>query len=218
MNTFDYIFFDLDGTLTDSAPGIINSVANALKHFGLCADDKTLRCVVGPPLMDSFRDVFHFDEAQCAEALKAFREYFSVKGLYENSVYEGIPEMLSALKNEGKTLVVATSKPEPFARQILSYFGLDGYFAYIAGAAMDESRTKKSEVLSYAMESVGLSDPSRVLMVGDREHDVLGAKAFGIPTLGVLYGYGSEEELKQAGAYMLAKSPWEIFEKITKNI
>ena len=199
--------FDLDGTLTDSGPGITRSVAHALRGLGLPAmTEAQLRRFIGPPLKWSFQHYCGLDEEGCREGLRLYREYFTAGGMFENSVYPGIPEALETLRRSGLRLAVATSKPELFSRQILEHFGLGGYFEAVCGAAMDESRTEKAEVIRYALETLSLS-PEDCLMVGDREHDVLGARACGIPCIGVLWGYGSLEELTAAGAAALAETP-----------
>ena len=209
---YDVILFDLDGTLTDSAEGIVNSVVYALERKGIPYENKQkLRFFVGPPLQDSFRDYCGFSEEQVKEAVRIFREYFTEKGIYENTVYEGVPEMLQALCESGHTLAVATSKPEAFAERILVRFDLAKYFKVIAGASMDG--TTKPVVIRQALSRLGMEPSERVLMVGDREHDILGAKEVGIPSLGVLYGYGSEDELREAGADHIVQTPSEILSR-----
>ncbi len=208
---FDSVLFDLDGTLTDSADGIINSFVHALKHYGLPHDDReALRRFVGPPLPYSFSHFCGFSPEKTKEAVAIFREYYKEQGIYENVVYDGVPEMLAALKNAGKTLVVATSKPEEFAKKILARFDLAKYFTVIAGATMDEKRTDKAEVIAYALSLAGITDKTRTVMIGDREHDILGAKKIGIMSLGVLYGYGDLHELQNAGADGIAQTPRDV--------
>ena len=207
--SYDFILFDLDGTLTDSAEGIVNSVVYALERKGIpYASKQALRRFVGPPLQESFREYCGFSEEEAKDAVRVFREYFTKKGIYENAVYDGVPEMLDALCKAGFTLAVATSKPEAFAGQILARFGLAKYFTVIAGASMDG--TTKPIVIRQALSRLETEPSDRVLMVGDREHDVLGAKEVGIDSLGVLYGYGDEEELRGAGADHIARTPSEI--------
>ena len=207
--SYDVILFDLDGTLTDSAEGIINSVVYALERMGIPYTDKReLRRFVGPPLQDAFRDYYGLSEDGVTNAVRTFREYFTEKGIYENAVYDGVPEMLDALQKAGYTLAVATSKPEAFAEQILAYFGLSKYFTVVAGASM--GGTSKPIVIRRALQKLCTEPSDRVLMIGDREHDVLGAKEVGLPSLGVLYGYGSEAELREAGADFIARTPQEI--------
>ncbi len=211
MTRYPYIFFDLDGTLTDPGAGITNSVAYALERWGIRVDDRrSLYPFIGPPLTDSFARFYGFSPADARAAVDVYREYFAEKGIFENELYPGIPALLARLRAAGRTLVIATSKPEPFALRIAEHFGVDGYFDLIAGAAMDETRTHKWEVIAYALERLGGPAPGSVLMVGDREHDVQGAARCGIQTLGVLYGYGSREELLSAGAVAVADTVEEI--------
>ena len=204
---FDYLFFDLDGTLTDPAQGITNSFIHALKYFGIeIPSYETLCTFIGPPLPETFKTQFGFDEQKVAEGVKIYREYFATKGLLENSVYPGIPELLAGLKAAGKKLVVATSKPEEYSVRIIEYFGLAQYFENVCGSLMDESRSKKDEVIAYAIERNHISDKSKILMIGDRKHDILGAKKIGLKSCGVLFGYGSREELEEAGADFISEN------------
>ena len=215
MRHYDNIFFDLDGTLTDPGPGITNSVMYALEKFGISVPDRAaLYPFIGPPLIDSFRRYYGFTDADARRAVTYYREYFTDTGIFENAVYPGIPELLERLRADGRCLAVATSKPEPFAERIAVHFELAGYFDCIAGAAMDETRTGKDEVIRSAMERCCISAPETVLMVGDREHDVLGAAKRDVDCLGVLYGYGSREELESAGALYLAETVPDVSEMI----
>ena len=188
-----YILFDLDGTLTDPMEGICKSAARGLAHFGIKADYHDLTFFIGPPLLDTYRDRYGMNDEQAREAVAAFREYFQPTGIYENEIYPGIEEML-------------TSKPEAFADIVLRHFHIRDYIKVMAGATMDEGRTNKAEVLAYALEQMNISDLSEAVMVGDRSYDVKGAQAMGIDSVGVLYGYGSREELEEAGATKIAKS------------
>ncbi len=199
------ILFDLDGTLTNPALGITNSIIYALDKYNIqVANRSDLYPFIGPPLLDSFSNFYGFDEEKCREAVKYYREYFADKGLFENEVYDGIEQVLETLKNTGYVLAVATSKPEPFAKQILEHFNLDKYFTVIAGSTMDETRTNKAEVIEYCLEKLGVTDRKTVLMVGDRCYDVIGAKTCGLEVMGVLFGYGDEAELRNAGADYIA--------------
>ncbi len=210
---YNTILFDLDGTLTDPGVGITNSVAYALKKWGIkVADRTTLYPFIGPPLVDSFQRFFGFSTEQSEQAVVYYREYFREKGMFENEVYEGVEEMLRTLKAAGKRLVIATSKPEEFAVKILEHFGLARYFEYIVGATMDSSRSKKGDVIAYALKSCNITDRADAVMVGDREHDVLGAKENGLDSIGVLFGYGSREELEKAGATYVAETVEDILE------
>ncbi len=212
---YKYILFDLDGTITDSAPGITNSVAYALKRWNIEVEDKsTLNCFVGPPLAQSFEKYFGFSKEQALEAVDEYRVYYRDKGIFENIVYPGIPELLAELRAMGKKIILATSKPEFFAKQILEYFDLSKYFDLAAGATMDSSRTKKELVIAYALGELGVTDPSECIMVGDRDQDVNGARENGIECIGVLYGYGGREELESAGAAFIAETVEEILKFI----
>lgn len=217
MKKYDVVLFDLDGTLTDSSVGIINSIIYALDKYGISAEDKTvLRKFLGPPLHESFKEYFCFDDEKSMEAVKYYREYFSTKGLLENRVYDGIPELLQNLNDNGKRLIVATSKPQVFTDTIIKHFALDKYFEFVAGSNMDGTRSKKAEVIEYALNKCLITDKSNVVMVGDRKHDIIGANAVGIDSIGVEYGYGDYDELKSAGATYIAKTVDELEKTILK--
>ena len=167
------ILFDLDGTLTDSGPGITNSVAYALKKWGIIENDvNKLKKFVGPPLDTSFAKYYGFSKEKCVQAIQYYREYYLTKGIYENRVYDGIEELLKWLRAAGRRAIVATSKPEPSAVHVLEYFQIDSYFDIIAGATMDGSRVEKSDVIRYALDRAGIRDLAGVVMVGDRENDI----------------------------------------------
>lgn len=215
MKEYKYILFDLDGTLTDPAEGITNSVAYSLKKFGIDVEDKsTLNKFIGPPLLDSFMEFYGFSEEKAQTAIDYYREYFRGTGIYENRVYGGVEEMLEKLKKSGREIILATSKPEPFAKEILRHFGLETYFLFAAGSNFDGTRCAKAEVIEYALESVGIADKSAAVMIGDRKHDIIGAQKTGLDSIGVLFGYGSRDELENAGATYIA----ETVEDITKLI
>ncbi|MBR6567435.1 MAG: HAD family hydrolase [Clostridia bacterium] len=205
------VLFDLDGTLTDPGLGITNSVAYALKRYGIEVQDReALYAFIGPPLNDSFKRYYNFSDEKAMEAIMLYREYFKDKGIFENEVYEGIIPLLKRIKESGRKIILATSKPEEFAVRILEHFGLAEYFDVVAGASMDEKRNKKGDVIKYALEKGGLTAENAV-MIGDREHDVYGARENGIDTIGVLYGYGSREELEKAGAMYIAETVGDIY-------
>lgn len=212
---YEYIFVDMDGTLMDTGEGVTNSVAYALERFGIdIADRNELYKFIGPPLTESFREYCGFDEAKTNEAIAVYREYYTDKGLFECYVYDGMREALDDMNKAGKKVVLATSKPEDFAKKILEKFDLDKYFYFVAGASMDGVRNSKSDVLRYAIEECKITDMTQILMVGDRKYDMLGAAEFDIDGLGVLFGYGDEEELRQAGAKYIVQSAHEIINYI----
>lgn len=204
---FETILFDLDGTLTDPGLGITNSVMFALERFGIHESDRQkLYPFIGPPLWDSFMRFYGMSREEADRAVTVYREYYADRGLFENTVYPGIPQMLEELRAQGKTLAVATSKPEGFSVKILEHFGLAKFFDRIAGASMDQSRSRKADVIRYALSELPQADPRTAVMVGDREHDVLGAREVGLPCVGVLYGYGDRPELEAAGALSIAEN------------
>lgn len=210
-NNFEYILFDLDGTITDSGEGITKSVQYALKSFDVNVEKlEDLNKFIGPPLKDSFKKYYNFDDEKAELGLKKYREYYAEKGIFENSLYDGVVELLEDLKKSNKTIILATSKPEVYAKQILEYFKVDKYFTFAAGSDFEETRVKKGEVIKYALEEAKISDLSKVVMIGDREHDIIGAKENNIKSIGVLYGYGDVVELTQARAEYIAKTPKEI--------
>lgn len=211
------ILFDLDGTLTDSAPGITNSVAHALAHFGIHEEPKNLLKFVGPPLNESLAEFYGFSPEQTTEAITVFREYFVEKGWCENAPYPGIEELLRDLKAAGLRLMVATSKPEVQAVRILKHFGLADYFEQICGAPPgNEDGARKSAVIRRALSYVS-GETASAVMVGDRRHDVAGAHETGLPCVGVLYGYGDREELEKAGAEYIAEDMAALKELLLKG-
>lgn len=218
MKKKKYILFDLDGTLTDPMEGITRSVQYALRAFGIEVEDRTLLCrFIGPPLAESFTNFYGLDDQQAMEAVAKYREYFTPTGIFENGVYDGVPDMLARLKKDGKSLILATSKPAKYAEMILEYFGLRQYFSFVSGSNFDGTRVKKAEVIQYALEENGIEDLEAAVMVGDREHDVIGAKSVGMECIGVLYGYGDAKEMEAASADYVAGSVEEL-EKMLMGI
>ena len=202
-----FLLFDLDGTLTDPAEGITKSVVHALRHFGIEeTDKKRLLSFIGPPLLETFTREYGLTDEQSWEALRVYREYFADIGLYENKVYNGIPEFLRDAQQAGYELIMATSKPEMYACRLMRHFGLTSYFSCIAGSDMAEKRADKTSVILSALARMEITDRSQTVMIGDRLFDIEGAKAMGMPSVGVLYGYGSREELVKAGADRLAET------------
>ena len=212
------VLFDLDGTLTDPGEGITNSVMHSLKYYGIEETDRAkLYKFIGPPLWESYEVFFGFSHEKAIEAVEHYREYYKVKGIYENLLYDGVKDMLEALYNKGVKILVATSKPETFAKIILDYFDIAKYFTFIGGAAMDGSRVNKDDVIRYTLEMAEVTDVKSCVMVGDRLHDILGAKAHSMDSIGVLYGYGSLDELKNAGADFIAAAPMDVCDIILKE-
>ena len=208
---YKYYLFDLDGTLTDPGIGITNSVMYALEKFDIhVSDRKELYPFIGPPLVDSFRKYFGFDEKQALQAVEYYREYFREDGIFENAVYEGIPEMLSELKSRDAKVALATSKPYEFSVRILDHFDLHQYFDFVGAATMDGRISRKADVISHLIDKLGENEKSSILMIGDRDQDIDGAKANGLQSAGVLWGYGSREELMDAGADYIVSAPSDI--------
>ena len=207
----EYLFLDLDGTLTDPSQGITRGVMYALERFGIHeTDPKKLYPFIGPPLYDSFMQYYGFDLPTAYKAIEYFQEYYSTQGMYENIPYPGLRELLYRWRDKGKKLILATSKPQVFAVRILERFGMADAFTFMAGGDVEEKRVAKNMVLEYALKQLGLENTQGCLMIGDRKFDVLGAAEHGIPALGVLYGFGSKEELSQAGARWLAEDVNEL--------
>lgn len=207
MKEYQYILFDLDGTITDPGLGIINSVIYALEKFGITVVNRDdLKKFIGPPLWESFEKYFGFSNEDAKRAVLYYREYYIDKGIFENYVYYGIADLLKDLKTNNKILIVATSKPEIYAKQILVYFDLAKYFYFVAGGTLDGTRVKKYDIINYALGACHIDHLDKVLMIGDREHDIYGAKNVGIDSIGVLYGYGDREELEMADATYIAET------------
>lgn len=208
---YKYLFFDLDGTLTDPAEGITNSIIYSLNKFNIEVNDRTsLYKFIGPPLVDSYMKFYGFDEKKAWTAVQYYREYFSVNGLFENKVYGGMEKLLDTLQKQGHKLYVATSKPKEYSVRILDKFGLLKYFEYVSGSSMDEKDCDKATIIKNAL-TVSSADKKDVLMIGDRCFDINGAKANGIDSLAVLYGYGSCEEIINSAPNYIAKTVDDIF-------
>ncbi len=197
------ILFDLDGTLTDSRPGIFNGLRHALAHMGREVPEADLMHFIGPPLRESFAVFCGMDQAEAEQATAAYRAYYGRQGVFENAVYEGIPELLEELENRGARLVIATSKPEPTALTVLEHFGLRRFFAFVGAAEWNGPRSGKAEVIAHTLNAVGIH-PGDAVMIGDRRHDVQSARAAGLYAVGAAYGYGGREELERAGADAVA--------------
>ncbi|EGO6028474.1 HAD family hydrolase [Enterococcus faecalis] len=218
VKMYQTILFDLDGTITDSGSGIMRSILYATEQLGWPApSEETLRSFIGPPLYESFLHMAPSAEA-AQQAVGHYRAYYQRKGMFENHVYPGIPEVLTRLKEAGAKLYIATSKPEEFAKKIITHFDLDRYFTGIYGASMDGHRSKKADVIQYALTEAQL-DPTKeaIIMVGDRNYDIIGAQQNGLDSIGVLYGFGEETELQEAGATFLVQSPKDLGAILLQN-
>ena len=206
---YDLIMFDLDGTLTLPEEGITKSVQYALSHFGIEENDmERLRRFIGPPLVDAFMGFYGMSRENALEAVKKYRERFSVKGLFENELIDGIPQMLDNLRKGGKKPALATSKPIVFAQKIMDYYDITKYFDVVVGAEFDGTRNEKEDVIAEVLRQV--PDVVSPVMVGDRMHDVIGAKKNNVPCIGVLYGYAAKGELEENGAVCVVGSVSEL--------
>ncbi len=205
------LFFDLDGTISDSAEGILNSVLYALARMGLEQPPReNLYHYIGPPLIRSFSQDYALSEEEAKRAVELYRESYNVRGIYECRAYDGIGETLRDLKARGCRLTLATCKPWVLAERVLQHLGLRDCFDFVSGPELDGTRNEKHEVIAYAVDRLGIKDPREILMIGDRRDDVMGAKKCGIECVGVLWGFGSEEELSEAGAVKTVKTPLEL--------
>lgn len=214
MKNYRVIAFDLDGTLTNPELGLIRGFVYAFKKLGIeYGEPASLRRFIGPPLYEEWQREFGFSFEEASHAIEVFREYYNIYGWRENEVYPGIPEMLQELSEAGKTLIVATSKPETTAKKVLRLFGLDKYFLTIDGASNNGSNDSKSSILKRAIEKTGAL-PSECILVGDRKYDAEGARAVGADSLGVLWGHGSCEELESCGFTAIAKTPREVQKRL----
>lgn len=214
---YKVILFDLDGTLTDPAIGITNGVMYALEKYNIKVKERSeLFKFIGPPLYYSFQMFFNFSEQQAKEGTQYYREYYKDKGLYENEVYDGIEYVLKTLKEHGFIIGLATSKPQDFAIKILEHFDLDKYFDYMGGSSLDGSIQKKEDVIKHTLTNLNINDYSQVLMIGDTKYDILGARFHNIDSVGVLYGYGSYEDLVASKATYIVESTKDILNLLIK--
>ncbi len=213
----DIIFFDLDGTITDSKKGIFASICYALDYFGIKErETERLQKFLGPPLVEAFMEHYGMDEKDANKALLKYREFYSAEGVYMLSMYKGFDVLVKTIKEKGYTVVLATSKPIFYAEKIVERIGIKTYFDYLCGATMDETLNKKEDIIRHIIEEKQYPK-ERILMVGDRNHDIRGAVLNGVEALGVLYGYGSYEELKQAGCKHFANTVEETLQKILEG-
>lgn len=220
-----YIFFDLDGTLTDSYEGICRSFEYALNRLGIEPKPETFRECVGPSVVESLMKHYGVSEETAAEGLRLFREYYETRGYSENRLYPDIENVLKTLNAHGKKLMVATAKPEHMAKQVLEHFGLSDQFCFVAGITFEgnqrfgdsEIRSTKEDVINYILKTNDILDPENAVMVGDRGSDITAARRFGLQTIGAAYGYGSREELTAAEADYIAEDPMQLIEIIVQS-
>lgn len=211
MHKYEVILFDLDGTLTDPKKGIVNSIQYSLEKLNITDyDPKTLVKFIGPPLDESYKKYFAMDHDQAFIAINYYREYFKVKGLYENHIYPGIPELLERIYKQNHHIFVATSKPTPFAKDILKHFNLTQFCKEIVGSNLNLTRVKKTEIIDYVLEKIPQCPKEKIVMIGDRKYDIIGAKNTGIDSIGVTYGYGDLEEIQLAAPTAIAKNVAEL--------
>ncbi|NLZ93835.1 MAG: HAD hydrolase-like protein [Firmicutes bacterium] len=208
---YKHILFDLDGTLTDPAAGIIASLRHALTQMGVQEEDEEkYRLFIGPPLKDSFREMYGFNEEQTEEVIKIYRKHHGSSGLYDNKVFPGIADLLDRLAEDGRKLYVATTKMTAFAELVLKHFDLDRYFTKVVGGNPDGTRTAKTEIIAEILQEINPAEYKKTVMIGDRMYDLIGAKAHGIDTIAVAYGYGAEEELRAQKPTYLVHSVTEL--------
>lgn len=214
LSNFDDLLWDLDGTLTASAPGIINCVKYALDFFGINeTDEAKLNLFIGPPLTESFMNIYEFSKEKALQALLKYQERYTEKGMYENSLFDGIKETLAALKTKGKHLIVATAKPEMYMTPILKNYGIADYFEFAGGADLKSGRDSKSQVIEYVIKKCSLEEArenGKVLMIGDRSNDIEGAHKNNLPCCACLWGYGSMEEFEKYKADFVIKTPSDL--------
>lgn len=210
---YKYILFDLDGTLTDPKVGITKAVQYALEKNNIKEDSlSTLEKFIGPPLKDSFMEFYSFDEKKSLDSIQYFREYFKEKGIFENEIYLGIEDLLKKLKQNNYKIIVATSKPLVFAKTILKHFKMIEYFDLVVGSNLDGTLVDKGEIISYVIDYLKIKNLKEVIMIGDRKYDIIGAKKNNIDSIGVLYGYGTIEELKIANPNYMINSIDQLYE------
>lgn len=205
------ILFDLDGTITDSEEGILNSIIFSLSKLKIPIPNReNLRVFIGPPLKESFQKMFDLSELEAQQAVNYYREYYETTGMFENEIYQGIVEVLRTLQKSDCQLYIATSKPEIYAEKILTHFQLASFFQGIYGASLDGTRSQKAAVICYGLDKAKITTNDKTIMIGDRSHDINGAKENGLESIGVLYGFGNYEELKTAGATYIIEKPQDI--------
>ena len=206
------IFFDFDGTLSDTSDGVFKSFDYVADFYGISLADKSIyKTMIGPPLLESFTRVFGFTGDTLPQAMAKYREYYTAKGMFECRIYDGVIDLIKELRKEGKRILVATSKPEVYARQILEKKGILDLFDFVGGSDLEEAvRVNKVDIIRYVMQNLNIQDTSSCLMIGDTHFDIQGAQKAGIESLGILWGFGSEQSLRSAGATYIAKTPLDV--------
>lgn len=211
MKEYDYYLFDFDGTLCDTTEGIFNSVIYSLHCFGIEEDDREkLRFFVGPPLFESYKTLYGVSDDEAKYLIEKYRERYRVKAAEESALYDGITEMLQKLKAKGKKIAIASSKPEIFVKEISNYHNISQYYDFISAEQLNKNHSSKEELINTCLDFFGNPSKESVLMVGDRFYDIDGAKAVGVDSAGAIYGFGTEEELRNAGATYILSSPDDI--------
>ncbi len=217
MKDYKVVLFDLDGTVTDPGEGIRNCIAYALEKFGIVGESEAaLNRFIGPPLWDSYKNFYGLSQEDAQRGVEYYRERYTEKGIYESTLIDGAKELIKGLSKQGKKILLATSKPEIFARKILDYYELSKYFYFIGGASLDQSRSEKADVIEYSLKSAKIENMEEVVMIGDRDFDILGAKAHGLDSIGVNCGYGSIEEFIKAGATYVFNDMHELIKEMIK--
>lgn len=212
---YNLFMFDLDGTLTDSAPSIIGSMVYTAGLYGIeVSDPNELRKYIGPPLRDTFKDILGLPEDKMSEVVSAYRKYYAETAIFKTTVYPGIINLLKQLKNDGATIAIATSKAKIYAESIAEFLKIRQYFDFVSGCELNGTRELKSELIEYVFENIDPARKLKAVMIGDRSQDIIGANETGINSAGVLWGYGSKQELEDAGATYIAETTDELYKKL----
>lgn len=212
MENFDNFFFDFDGTLMNTSEGVFKAFDTVVEHYGIEIQDKSVyNTMIGPPLYESFTRVFHFKKEDIPAAIEVYRSYYTPKGIWECHLYDGVVPLIEKLRKAGKKIFVATSKPELYAKQLLQRHNIDHLFDFVGGCDMEETRANKLDVINYVLDSNNLRDKlDSCLMIGDTHYDINGAKAAGLKSMGILWGFGNRETLDGAGADFICETPADV--------
>lgn len=212
VKNYSHILFDLDGTITDSEEGILNSIRYCLSHYRIAHPEPAfMKKFIGPPLIQSLVEHYKFNPEQAEKAVKVYRTYFRKKGIYENKLYPGIADLLNTLRHKGKILILATAKPTYYAKKIARHFGINEYLYEIVGSHMDGSRMEKKEIIQYILDRLPEVPREKFVMIGDRKHDIQGARYFGLDSIWVEYGYGDEDEIRPLTPTHIARNVDELY-------